>query len=339
MKNEQKYSKSELISLFESKMISLIESNMSAKGEFRSRANEESPERVNRAKRLAFSKFRDVKINDGKQIVVRFETASSTYRESGHTYTNLIVIPGLAVSYKENPSYANVASNLVNRDVQVKCNCADFKFRYEYWLNNKGSLARVGDSTEQYAISNRPEETNPDDDKGPFCKHLIAVTSVFLPNLSNISKAISSLDLDGVVEQVEENENRSEGMISLRKEDDEFAKAIMGEPGELEERLQKDKGLTEDQREEVVDELTKESDPEEVHEELVDEDDVDLEKAEIDAMNEIEPDDMELEKESGEIELEKDDGVSLSKELDDSEESEEDRTLEKDKTEFDANGF
>lgn len=325
-----KKNKTELLALFESEIESLLEASaMGARGEYRLRANAESPERVTRAKGLKFSKFQDVKLNDGKQMVIRFETASSNYDETGETYINLIVIPGLTQAYKTNPSYASLAGAIRNSDVQVKCNCKDFKYRYEYWVNKNDSLAKVGDASEQYAINNKPNVTNPNDDQGPFCKHLIAVTGVFLPNLSGYTKYIKAMDLDSVVEPLAENEERAEGMIVLKKEDDEFLPAILGTPDEISEKLEKDSGLTEAEREEVKEVLTKEEPVIPAEEEEPEE----LEREEVVEIEPEESDEVELAKDTGElepepeVELEKDSGV---------ESGESEVELEKDKHPLDS---
>ena len=336
-----KSEKSKLIALLESEMDALLEaSKMSARGEYRQRANSESPERVSRAKGLRFCKFKDVKLNDGKQMVVRFETAGSNYDTDGSTYLNLVVIPGLTSAYKQNASYATIAESIRNSDVQVKCGCKDFTYRYEYWINQDKSLAKVGDEAETYAINNKPDETNPDNDQGPFCKHLIAVTSVFLANISSMAKSIRAMDLEAVVEPLQENDAREEGMIVLEKEE---SPAILGAPEEIDEKLAKDTGLTEAEREEVKEALTKDESPEEIEEEQIEDSDRDLSKEDIDAINEIEPEleegeerldqVVELKKDNGEleletsVELEKDDGIDVE---------EPEPELEKDKGSIDA---
>ena len=50
-------------------------------------------------------------------------------------------------------------------DVYINCTCPDFKFRFKYWATKKNIL--IGDP------ENRPSNiTNPNNDKGPGCKHI-----------------------------------------------------------------------------------------------------------------------------------------------------------------------
>ncbi len=55
-------------------------------------------------------------------------------------------------------------------DVYINCTCPDFKYRFKYWATKKNIL--IGDP------ENRPAKiTNPNDDKGPGCKHIILCLS------------------------------------------------------------------------------------------------------------------------------------------------------------------
>ena len=55
-------------------------------------------------------------------------------------------------------------------DVYINCTCPDFRYRFKYWATRKGLL--IGDP------ENRPADiTNPGDDKGPGCKHIILCLS------------------------------------------------------------------------------------------------------------------------------------------------------------------
>lgn len=50
-------------------------------------------------------------------------------------------------------------------DVYINCTCPDFKYRFKYWATKKNIL--IGDP------ENRPAKiTNPNNDKGPGCKHI-----------------------------------------------------------------------------------------------------------------------------------------------------------------------
>lgn len=55
-------------------------------------------------------------------------------------------------------------------DVLINCSCPDFKYRFKYWATVKGTL--VGDPELRPA-----DETNPNNDKGPGCKHIILCLS------------------------------------------------------------------------------------------------------------------------------------------------------------------
>ena len=55
-------------------------------------------------------------------------------------------------------------------DVYINCTCPDFKYRFKYWATRKGLL--IGEP------ENRPADiTNPGDNKGPGCKHIILCLS------------------------------------------------------------------------------------------------------------------------------------------------------------------
>lgn len=55
-------------------------------------------------------------------------------------------------------------------DVYINCTCPDFRYRFKYWATKKGLL--IGDP------ENRPADiTNPGDNKGPGCKHIILCLS------------------------------------------------------------------------------------------------------------------------------------------------------------------
>ena len=57
-------------------------------------------------------------------------------------------------------------------DVYINCTCPDFRYRFKYWATKKGLL--IGDP------ENRPADiTNPGDNKGPGCKHIILCLSLF----------------------------------------------------------------------------------------------------------------------------------------------------------------
>lgn len=61
--------------------------------------------------------------------------------------------------------------NAFNRDdVYINCSCPDFRYRFKYWATRKGLL--IGEP------ENRPADiTNPSDNKGPGCKHIILCLS------------------------------------------------------------------------------------------------------------------------------------------------------------------
>ena len=55
-------------------------------------------------------------------------------------------------------------------NVFINCTCPDFKYRFKYWATKKNIL--IGDP------ENRPADiTNPSDNKGPGCKHIILCLS------------------------------------------------------------------------------------------------------------------------------------------------------------------
>lgn len=57
-----------------------------------------------------------------------------------------------------------------NDDVYINCTCPDFRYRFKYWATKKNLL--IGDP------EHRPANiTNPHDDKGPGCKHIILCLS------------------------------------------------------------------------------------------------------------------------------------------------------------------
>lgn len=55
-------------------------------------------------------------------------------------------------------------------DVFIRCSCPDFKYRFAYWATVDGLNSGEPEL--------RPsDETNPDNDKGPACKHILLVLS------------------------------------------------------------------------------------------------------------------------------------------------------------------
>lgn len=274
-----------------------FESTMTVSGEFRQRSNKESPERVERAKALKFAKIKSVDLNEANQVRVSFDVASS---DGKGTYNAMVVIPGLLNAYKENPKPATIAESVKNSDVKVKCECKDFHFRYEYYLSEDGSLAKVGGDYEAMAVNNAPNVTNPNNDIGPFCKHLIKVTSVFAWNISNIRDKLNNIDLTTISENKEKASKSDDGEIILEKEEGDFTKAIIGTPEELEVSLQKDTGLEPEDREEITEILLDKDDGEVSSEESEDT------ELTVDAINEIEPDIEDEEKITGAIQLDKD---------------------------------
>jgi len=55
-------------------------------------------------------------------------------------------------------------------EVFIKCSCPDWKYRFDYWAN-KNSITFGDKQTEP------SDETNPDDNLGPACKHVLLVLS------------------------------------------------------------------------------------------------------------------------------------------------------------------
>lgn len=280
-------------------LIAFLESTMAAAGDFRKRSDEQSPERVIRSKNLKKSVYKDTRINENGQVEILFETAASTYDEDGKTYKNLIVVPGLATAYKNNPSYTTIAGSLKNQDVQVKCSCKDFKYRFEYWLNQDKDLARTDDPDEKITTTNAPNVTNPNNDKGSFCKHLLKVTSVFLFNISKIKNDLSNVNFSSVVEK---KDTVTEGAIVLKKNTETFMDSITESKESISDTLQKDTGLTEVDRDEIEEVLTKDVEPEKIEEDgdeaILEKDDEDIkiepfDETNLQKFNEIEPFDTE----------------------------------------------
>lgn len=57
-----------------------------------------------------------------------------------------------------------------SEDVYINCTCPDFRYRFKYWATKNNLL--IGDP------ENRPSDiTNPHNDKGPGCKHIILCLS------------------------------------------------------------------------------------------------------------------------------------------------------------------
>ena len=55
-------------------------------------------------------------------------------------------------------------------DVYVRCSCPDFKYRFAYWA----TIDNINSGEPELRPS---DETNPDNDKGPACKHILLVLS------------------------------------------------------------------------------------------------------------------------------------------------------------------
>ena len=68
-------------------------------------------------------------------------------------------------------------------DVKVRCSCADFHYRFEYWADRFGYLyGEPADRADEF-----PEKTNPDNNIGATCKHL----DLFLSSKRWLIKAAS----------------------------------------------------------------------------------------------------------------------------------------------------
>ena len=67
--------------------------------------------------------------------------------------------------------------------VMIRCSCADFQYRHSYWCSVHDMI--LGDKETRPA-----DETNPHDDLGPACKHIILVLS----NTSWIVKLASAVN-------------------------------------------------------------------------------------------------------------------------------------------------
>lgn len=63
-----------------------------------------------------------------------------------------------------------LVKSMSTSDVSIACNCPDFKYRFAYWASQQGYDAGTPEHREA-AI------TNPNDNKGAACKHVLAVIS------------------------------------------------------------------------------------------------------------------------------------------------------------------
>lgn len=68
-------------------------------------------------------------------------------------------------------------------DVKVSCTCPDYKYRIKYWNSQNGDEAGA-------AETRKSDVTNPEDSKGPACKHILAV----LNNVEWLNKVASVIN-------------------------------------------------------------------------------------------------------------------------------------------------
>ena len=74
-------------------------------------------------------------------------------------------------------------------DVMIGCSCEDFNYRLGYFANKGGYLNNKGQWS-QIMLSDAPNITNPNDDKGAGCKHILLV----LNNLTWLIKVTSVIN-------------------------------------------------------------------------------------------------------------------------------------------------
>lgn len=74
-------------------------------------------------------------------------------------------------------------------DVMIGCQCSDFQYRFGYLANKGGYLNNKGQWS-QIMLSDAPNITNPNDDKGAGCKHILLV----LNNLTWLIKVTSVIN-------------------------------------------------------------------------------------------------------------------------------------------------
>ena len=132
-------------------------------------------------------KFQDVTVSSSGVANIDFIISA----KDGHSsHKNVIAIPNLINRFKRVPKYKTLIESYNQDDIKVYCDCADFKFRFAYWMNASDSYADIGDVSQNQAITNAPIKTNPNNDKGPFCKHLRVSVGILGFNMSNIYQVL-----------------------------------------------------------------------------------------------------------------------------------------------------
>ena len=70
-----------------------------------------------------------------------------------------------------------------NGDVKISCNCPDYRYRIKYWNSESGDEAGEKETR-------KADHTNPNNSKGPACKHILAV----LNNVEWLNKIASVIN-------------------------------------------------------------------------------------------------------------------------------------------------
>ena len=88
---------------------------------------------------------------------------------------------------KDTVSFRDIQRALIDAynssDIKFFCTCPDFKYRIHYWATEEGNVVGKGESRAS-------DKTNPNNDKGPACKHIMLVLS----NANCITKIASVIN-------------------------------------------------------------------------------------------------------------------------------------------------
>ena len=169
----------------------------------------ETPERIKRSTAYSVSNVKidaEAFLNDWLVITCNISGNSSQYTDNiafKGVFTDLINtvknINGHVVNSKS--IIKSIHESLDRQDIYISCDCADFKYRYDYWsTQGKFKWGKLQNS-------NGDAIRNPHNDMGSMCKHLYALlrSNKFLNHISDKIMRTIMANLDILVKRFDIN--------------------------------------------------------------------------------------------------------------------------------------
>lgn len=184
----------------------LLEKN---RQELLSKQKRETPERIQRAGAYSVSQINidpEALLNDWLVITTNISGNSHTYTDS-IAFKN-VMIDLIELAKVDSKHYVNskliirsIKRSLDKQDIYISCDCADFKFRFDYWsTRDKFKWGKLQNS-------NGKGIRNPHNDMGCMCKHLYALlrSNNFLDKVSDKIMRTIMANLDVLVKKFKIN--------------------------------------------------------------------------------------------------------------------------------------